>query len=148
MLPGARLLLSNSANSIKGLISSLLDARSQDEVVTKRGHGWINAVAALCRAGLLTVDRPDERILHGEYHVGVEILVAGEEDVSDQRLAAGVTDHEVHMCRAEWMSPLGLQHIADRPVVRDRIGGRYDGTEPEVTLCIRAKTGAACQPLQ
>src|SRR5262249_48344155 len=83
-----------------------------------------------------------------KYHVGVEILVASKEDVGDKRLAAGITDHEVHVCWAKRVPPLGLQHIADRAVVRYGIGSRYDGTEPEVALRIRAKTGAACQPFQ
>jgi hypothetical protein len=47
----------------------------------------------------------------------------------------------VHMSRTKRVAPLGVEHLTDRPIVRDRIGGRADG--PETAISVRAELRAS-----
>src|SRR3954452_19288354 len=84
----------------------------------------------------------DQAVLDAEYHVAVEILVAGDEYMGHELLEAGRRDHEMHMRRAPGMAPLDLQHVADRAVMRDRIGGRLDRPEIEAAILVGVEARA------
>src|SRR5882757_11098754 len=85
------------------------------------------------RQGAILLDgQHDERGLHTEDGVALQVLVALEEEVGHQLPVAGRADHEVHVRGAEGMSPQALQKLARRSVVGNRIADREDG--PELVL--------------
>ena len=79
--------------------------------------------AEFLRTVLVVVEskRLDKAILHAEHGIGIEVLVAGDEDVRGHRLEARSADDEVNMCRPHRVAAERHQHPADRPVGRDRV---------------------------
>src|SRR5580704_6102545 len=80
-------------------------------------------------AGLVGGQIPQQRGLDREYGVTVDVLALPVEDVRRYRpVARGAHDH-VDVRWPPGMPPGRCQHVADRPVVRDRVGGRPDREE-------------------
>src|SRR6478672_45678 len=86
--------------------------------------------------------RHDERLLHPEHGVAVEIWILGHEQVRDQRLESLVRDHEVYVGRAVGVAPGGLQHVPDRSVIWNRVERRDDRPEPEPAGGVGDEPGA------
>ncbi len=84
----------------------------------------------------------DQAVLDAEHHVAVEILVTGDEHMGHELLEAGRRDHEMHMRGPPGMAALHLQHLADRAVMRDRIGRRLDRPEMEAAVGVGVEARA------
>jgi len=87
-------------------------------------------------AGLAPFEGAHERILHAENDVRIEVFVAVDEQMRDQRATARRSDHEVHMRRPIGMAACALimrptGHRAGSDKVRD------DRREVELALAIR-----------
>src|SRR5258705_1225382 len=85
---------------------------------------------------------PDQAVLDAEDDVRVQVLIARGEYMRHQRLVSGRSNHEMDMGRAPGVAALRLEHFADRPVMRDRIGRRLDRPEPEPAVFIGAEPRA------
>ena len=103
----------------------------------------IECAAVRCLAGLVLLERRDQDAAHAEHGVGVEVLVALDEHVRDQRLIALGGDHEVDVRGAHRAAPAGLEQVAHRAVGGDRVGLRLDRPEPEAAVVVGEQVRAA-----
>src|SRR3546814_1592849 len=78
----------------------------------------------------------DERFLHPEHGVGVEIGAFGREDMGGQAFEAFLSDHEVNMRGTIGVPFRRREHLAHRAVVRDGIVRRNDGPEAEAPFLV------------
>src|ERR1044071_6505057 len=59
----------------------------------------------------------DQRLLHAEHRVGVQIVAAGHEELRNEPAVTGRADHEVQVRRAVLVAAGRGQQLPDRPVV-------------------------------
>ena len=85
----------------------------------------------------------DQRLLHGEHRVGVEVVAALDEHVRGDRDVAGRLDDEVHVRGPVGVALRGTQQCADRAVGGDRVVRRDDAAEPEAALVVGGEQAAA-----
>ena len=78
-----------------------------------------------CRRRRVFDEVGDQRVLDAEDRVVREVLVTGGEHVGDQARVPGCGDHEVDVRRSHRAAAACAQQLADRAVVRDRIGDRF-----------------------
>src|SRR5258708_29028833 len=63
----------------------------------------------------------DQRVLDREDRIALEIWVGAVENMRRHRFVAVGGDNEMDMRRPPRMTPGRLQHMADRPIRRDRV---------------------------
>src|SRR3546814_7244156 len=90
----------------------------------------------VCSSDLLVRQIGDERFLHPEHGVGVEIGAFGREDMGGQAFEAFLSDHEVNMRGTIGVPFRRREHLAHRAVVRDGIVRRNDGPEAEAPFLV------------
>src|SRR5690606_27858265 len=71
----------------------------------------------------------DQALAHAEHGVVVEVVALAVEDVGDQLLVPGVLDPRVEVTRPHPAAVVGLQQLADRAVVGDRVLARPHGAD-------------------
>ena len=103
----------------------------EHQVVAHRPVRHVQLLPSGASPGSWRSNGPIRLAAHAEDGVGVEVLVALDEHVGDQRLVAVGGDHEVDVRRAHRPAPAGLQQLPDRAVGRDRIRLGLDRPEPE-----------------
>src|SRR6266436_7144533 len=108
----------------------------QTEIIVEMKILGVHHATIRRTAGRAAHEVADQAVLDAEYHVGVEIGVAGDEHMRHQLLDAGRGNHEMQMRRPPGVPALSLQHLADWTVMRDRIGGRLDGPEMEAAILV------------
>ena len=91
---------------------------------------------------LVTLEAADDRLLHAEGDVGLQVLVVVDEDLGDQRPVPGGRDDEVDMGWPVRVPVLLAQQMADRAVGRHRVAGRPHRAEPEAALAVGAEAAA------
>ena len=74
----------------------------------------IDHSTARFRPGRAALELAHQRILDAEDDIRIQIFVAVDEDMRDQRLVAGRCDHEMDVRGAVGMTPLRSQHVAAR----------------------------------
>src|SRR5258708_189737 len=78
----------------------------------------------------------DERVLHREHRIGVEVGIALHEDVRDHLLVAGRGDDRVHVRRAHVVVAGRAHQIADRAVHGNAVELRLVALEGVFALCV------------
>src|SRR5258708_39285085 len=84
---------------------------------------------------------PDQGARHAELGIGLQVWIVVGIDLRNVGLESGLVDQEMQMGRAHVGAALGAQEIAHRPVDRDRIAGRLDPAERDVSVAIGGWTG-------
>src|SRR5690606_34245108 len=105
----------------------------------KRGVRLVYLAAIGGRTCRMLFEFPNQRVLHSEDDVTVQVLVAFSKDVSDQFSEPWGFDHEVNMGGSPGMASLSRQHFAHRAVVRNGIGRWADGPAAETAVLVGAK---------
>src|SRR3546814_9295872 len=103
----------------------------EHEIVDELAPFFVDLAAVRRDARLLVRQIGDERFLHPEHGVGVEIGAFGREDMGGQAFEAFLSDHEVNMRGKRGVRLRRREHLAHRALVRDRIVRRTDGPEEE-----------------
>src|SRR5215831_7313574 len=78
----------------------------------------------------------DQMTRDAELHVSLDVLVVGYVELRDQCLEARLVNQKVQMSGAHIVAPLRAQQFADRTVDRNRIAGRLDAAEADMTVGI------------
>lgn len=67
-------------------------------------------------------------------------VITGEEsmDLRDQMVVTRLLEHEMHVCRSHGMSLQFQEQLAHRAVMRDWVGNRDNGVEPEDAIQVAA----------
>jgi hypothetical protein len=93
-------------------------------------------------AGFMADVVTDAGRAHAEHGVRIEIGIAVDENVRDQRIVARHRHHEMDVGGAHVGAARRAHHAADRPVHGDRIGLRHHGPETEPAVLIGLEHGA------
>src|SRR5882672_7814430 len=81
----------------------------------------------------------NQRALDAKDRVAFQVLIAFEEQMSDEGAKAGRTDHEMDVRGAKGMPSHSRQQLARGTVIRDRIADGQDGLESVETCRIGSK---------
>src|SRR6476661_5314333 len=82
----------------------------------------------------------NQRVLDAKDRVALQVLIAFEEQVRNERTIAGRTDHEMDVRGAKRMPSQGRQQLTGGTVVGNRIADRQDGLESVEPCRIGTKT--------
>ena len=109
---------------------------------TKSANGASTPKAAACRGSVVAHRVDDQLLLDREGGVGVEVGVAGDEDVRGDRPVALGLDPVVDVRRAHRVAAHGAQQLAARAVGGHRVAGRDDAAEPVGAVVVGGEQAA------
>ncbi len=84
----------------------------------------------------------EQRPGHPELRVGFDMRIVGAVDLRDQRLEAGLIDHEMQMRRPVGMAAGDPEQVADRTIGRNRLAGRLDAAELKTAVVVGDEAAA------
>jgi hypothetical protein len=96
-------------------------------------------MAARGPAGRLLLERTNQRILNAEHYIRIEVCVAIQEHMRDQRTISVRADEVVYVRGTERMPTLRGKHLADGAIMRNRTVTRHDRAKPVTAALVGAK---------
>src|SRR6266478_1974240 len=86
-----------------------------------------------------------ERILDAEDHIGVQILVTSRKQVRDKPAVPRRLDEKMNMLGSKGVTPLGLEHLAHRAIMWNRVGRWSNAPQIKTPVCARVKSSSPGQ---
>src|SRR4029077_1695990 len=124
-------------SKLSTLKTEFFDLRSRRLLLIGKSEVIFNRVDTLYQPGT-----DDERRLDPEYRITPQIFIPVQEEMRDKGAISGRADHEVNMCRPEWMAPHRREQLAGVTVIGNGIAHRHDGSEAIGTGCVSTKAGS------